>query len=202
MSLFYNELEVRNKMIDVLKNSLISNNGYRSTQQPFFCKDKGNLFEIQINNQDLYKLNIKLSNNLKDRILDYIQSNKYLQDIPLKLNRNIILIYQIFAQPQKEIYLGEWTILSLEQALEIYKSYCNEGQKNVFDIGYRHIGMGHIEVISCDLKSHLLFYRPDGGSNGYDREDNRRDVIQNGADKHQKFYFSNWFYNIQIDKDI
>ena len=103
MSLFYNELEVRNKMIDVLKNSLISNNGYRSTQQPFFCKDKGNLFEIQINNQDLYKLNIKLSNNLKDRILDYIQSNKYLQDIPLKLNRNIILIYQIFAQPQKEI---------------------------------------------------------------------------------------------------
>ena len=58
MSLFYNELEVRNKMIDVLKNSLISNNGYRSTQQPFFCKDKGNLFEIQINNQDLYRLNI------------------------------------------------------------------------------------------------------------------------------------------------
>ena len=30
--------------------------------------------------------------------------------------------------------------------------------------------MGHIEVLSCDLSTHRLYTRPDGGSNGYDRK--------------------------------
>ena len=48
--------------------------------------------------------------------------------------------------------------MSLDKAIEIYKNYCNNGQNKVFDIGYRYMGMGHIEVISCDLDSHLLFF--------------------------------------------
>lgn len=58
--------------------------------------------------------------------------------------------------------------------------------------------MGHITVISCDLNTHLLFYRPDGGSNGYDRQYNYEEIVKNGSDKYDKFYFSKWFYNLKL----
>ena len=32
--------------------------------------------------------------------------------------------------------------MSLEQTIENYKNFCSKGQKNVFDIGYRYLGMG------------------------------------------------------------
>ena len=56
--------------------------------------------------------------------------------------------------------------------------------------------MSHIEVICCDLKSHLLFYRRDGGSNGYDRQANYQNLIKNGTHNYEQFFFSKWFYNI------
>ena len=42
--------------------------------------------------------------------------------------------------------------------------------------------MGHIEVLSCDLKTHLLFTRYDGGANGYERDDNYQSVIKTNTD--------------------
>ena len=110
---------------------------------------------------------------------------------------NIILIYQIFAQPQKEIYLGEWTILSLEQALEIYKSYCNEGQKNVFDIGYRYIGMGHIVVCSYDPSDGKIFFRRDGGSNGYERFDRWNFIKSYKPEVKKKHNISMWLNKVE-----
>ena len=56
-------------------------------------------------------------------------------------------------------------------------------------------------MISCDLNSHLLFYRPDGGSNGYDRQDNLDKLIKNGANDYKKIYFSDWFYKININNN-
>ena len=55
---------------------------------------------------------------------------------------------------------------------------------------------GHVEMISCDLQSHLLFYRPDGGSNGWDRINNFNELIQKGSTPYEKFHFYKWFYNI------
>ena len=81
-----------------------------------------------------------------------------------------------------------------------YQDYCENGQKDIFNIGYRYLGMGHIQVISCDLNSNLLFYRPDGGSNGYDRMENYNEIIQNGSKKYKHFFFSDWFYQIEFDK--
>ena len=77
-----------------------------------------------------------------------------------------------------------------------YNKYCDANQRNVFNIAYRYEGMGWVEVLSCDLESHLLFLRKDGGSNGWDREANFKDVIENGSSKYKKFYFSDWFYKI------
>ncbi len=161
-----------NKILKILEQSKVSCNNYDSIQQPFFSSD---------NNGNKFVINFQSLSNY---------------NIPESSNRNIILIYKILGDPTKEIYIGEWTILSLDKALSIYQEFCNNGQKNVFDIGYRYLGMGHIEVISCDLKSHLLFYRRDGGSNGYDRQANYQNLIKNGSSNYEQFFFSKWFYNI------
>ena len=86
--------------------------------------------------------------------------------------------------------------MSLNEALERYKVICAKGQTNVFDIGYKYDGMGYINVLSCDLTNHLLFYRLDGGSNDYDRQYNFNELIKNGSEPYKKFYFSKWFYNV------
>ena len=58
----------------------------------------------------------------------------------------------------------------------------------IFDIAYRYMGMGHIEVLSCDLSTHRLYTRPDGGSNGYDREINHEVMTKKVLLKIYKFF--------------
>jgi len=161
-----------NKIFEVLKTCAISSTDYVSSKEPFFKNDNYR--------QPFQQFNM-LSNN---------------EQIPEGLNRNIKVIYQILGHQKKEIYYGQWTIMSLDEALERYKELCNQGQTNVFDIGYKYGGMGYIDVLSCDLTSHLLFYRVDGGSNDYDRLYNLNKLINEGSQPYDKFYFSTWFYNV------
>ena len=170
--------KLSNKKIDkimvLLKKSKISSENYDSTEFAFFEK------------------------NIMD---DFYKDNKIITNLPESLNRNIKLIYYLLGNPDKEIYLAEWTIMSVNKALKVYEDKCKYEQINIFDIAFRYIGMGHIEILSCDLKTHLLFYRRDGGSNVYDRELNFKEVIQKSTDDYDKFYFSDWFYNIKFEND-
>ena len=163
-----------NKILTVLNKCKISKENHISSNLPFFS-------------QDFNKVNFFANSN---------RLNRY--EIPDRLNRNIKLIFQLLGDGEKEIYIGEWTIMSLKECIERYKIFCENDQQDVFDIGYRYLGLGHIEMISCDLKTHLLFFRPDGGSNGYDRYDNFQNLIKNGSEKYEKFYFGKWFYNINL----
>ena len=160
------------KVLEVLEKSTISSNDYRSTNEPFFYGDS--------NKQPFQQFN-----NLFDQ-----------SQIPEGLNRNIKNIYEILGDPKKEIYLGVWTIMSMEEALKRYSYLCSQGRTNVFDIGYKYAGMGYIDMVSCDLTNHLLFYRVDGGSNDYDRLDSLNNLIKNGSQPYKTFYFSDWFYTI------
>lgn len=161
-----------NKILAVLNNTTISSIDYVSTKEPFFWKD---------NNRQAFQQ----YNNL------FVDAQ-----IPDGLNNNIKILYQILGHQKREIYYGPWTIMSLNEALERYKVICAKGQTNVFDIGYKYDGMGYINVLSCDLTNHLLFYRHDGGSNDYDRQYNFNELIKNGSQPYEKFYFSKWFYNV------
>ena len=116
--------------------------------------------------------------------------------LPDGLNNNIKIIYKILNNPNKEIYINEWTLLSVNKALNNYNEYCEHGQTTVFDIGFKYEGMGHLTVISCDLENNLLFFRPDGGSNGYDRAINFKKLISEGSKNKNKFFFSTWFFEI------
>ena len=160
------------KILSVLEHSHISNKNYDSSDKAFFS---GNI-------ESAFKMD-----------------SKPIEGLPKSLNRNILDIYKLLGDPEREIYIGGWTIMSVKNAIERYKELCKLNRSDIFDIGYQYMGMGHIKMISCDLNNHLLFYRPDGGSNCYDREYNLNNLIQNGSKNYTKFYFSDWFYNIEIE---
>jgi hypothetical protein len=161
-----------NKILALLQKTTISSIDYVSSNEPFYRNDSTSIMFQQFNNL-------------------FVDAQ-----IPEGLNNNIKIIYQILGHQKREIYYGQWTIMSLNEALERYKVICAKGQTNVFDIGYKYDGMGYINVLSCDLTNHLLFYRLDGGSNDYDRQYNYNELIKNGSQPYKKFYFSQWFYNV------
>ena len=79
--------------------------------------------------------------------------------------------------------------------------YKKNGQEIVFDFGFRYMGMGHIEIISCNLEDYSIFFHPGGGSNGWDRESNFHDIVKHGPKKYEdnKKNFNDWFYNINLE---
>jgi len=162
-----NKKKVISRMMDVLKKSKVSSDDYNTSNQPFFLReDQSSEFKIDFN---------------------------VIENVPEGLNRNVKLMYDILGTSKKEIYINNWTIMSLDQAMEVYNEYCKNGREDVFDIGYVYLGMGHIGIIACDLNTHLLYYHRGGGSNGYDREENFQEVIKNGP-KEKQIYFTKWFY--------
>lgn len=122
-----------------------------------------------------------------------------LDELPESLNNSVQLMYKIIGDPKKEVYLGGWIIMPLKRALDQYEFYKTKGQEHIFDFAYEYAGMGYINVISCDLKTHRLFYHPGGGSNGYDREYNLRTTIQMNPSLEPQHYFTDWFNYIQTD---
>lgn len=148
---------------ELLINATISDENYDSTVEPFFQKREQKLYELDF---------------------------KELPELPEGLNRHIKLFYSLVGNPDVEVYIGDWTFMSLNKCLEIYKDYCDNGQKSLFDIAYIYAGMGHIKLIACDLNNHLLFERPDGGSNGYDREDNYQRSLAYNTGKKDYLYFT------------
>ena len=162
------------KILTILMKGKISNESFNSSKEPFFKKD-------------FYEKDFEIN-------------KKEIKNFPEGLNHDIKLIYNILGDPDKEIYLGDWTIMSLKSALESYKDYCENGQNRVFDIGFRYMGMGHIELISCDLETHLLLYHMGGGSNGWDREANYKDILNYDGKDAIQINFEDWFYKIDLDQ--
>ena len=106
----------------------------------------------------------------------YIQSNKLniykdiLHMFPLRLQQ----IYTILSN--KDIYFSihKWTFLSLDQLYSRYK-YMDDllNNKTLFiDFAYKTTGAGWILVAFFNVENKKIYFRPDGGSNGYDRRDN------------------------------
>ena len=83
-----------------LKDSMMSSEHYDSTQVPFFSKDSES----------------------KDYEMDY----QSIVDIPTSLNQSIQMMYRIIGNPTIEVYKGDWTIMSLNKAIQeqIGKSPC------------------------------------------------------------------------------
>ena len=140
------------KIFTKLTEGSLSQKDYLSTQQGFFVNDEKNYpFEV---------------------------GHEVIPELPSSLNRSIQLLYKIIGNPKQEVYLGRWTIMSLESALKIYNDYLQNKQTKVFDIAYEYVGLGHIRVLACDLTTNKLFYHVSGGANGWAREENFKEIIR------------------------
>ena len=49
----------------------------------------------------------------------------------------------------------------LNECLKIYNDYLSKSQTKIFDIATQYMGMGHYNVLSCDLNMQI-FYTYDG----------------------------------------
>ena len=166
-----------NLLVDVMENAEMSEEGHNSVSAPFCLKGNRSQFK---------------------------QDFKRLPELPEGLNRNVKYLYEIIGNPKVDVTLqvkvkhedggsmGEWTIMSLNTALKIYQDYVKDGQTRVFDFAYRYLGMGHMEVVSCDLHTHNLFYHREGGSNGYERLHNYQHTLKFQGTP-DEIFFLQWF---------
>lgn len=162
-------------VLELLKDCKTSSENFNSVIEPFFNKDPN--------------------------VTDFEQNFKSIPELPDALNRHVKLIFEITGDPDIEIYHNGWTIMSLNKCLERYNHLCNDNPDNVvFDFGFRYMGMGHIEMVSCNLYNHLLFYHMDGGSNGWDREANYKELVNFNYQKYKYIFFNQWLS--KLNKEV
>lgn len=162
-----------NHIVDFLNKGVMGVEDFDSTQEPFFAKGETK---------------------------DFKQNFKDVPDLPEGLNRNFRDMYDIIGNPRIEVCVKtnddcEWTIMSAKKAIDVYEEYREDGQERVFDIAFTYMGMGHINVLACDLETHNLFVHPAGGSNGWDREANHKAIVNYNRDSYEQFYFTCWLKN-------
>lgn len=143
---------------------------YKSSNQPFFTKN--------YSNGDYEKTDIS-------KILE-----KY--NLPIKLKK----IYELISNPNIEYYLGDWTLISLNSLEEFFKIKKENGQERVIDFAHFYFGMGHCLVVSVDPEDSKIFYRRDGGSNGYERVEKFNKIIKYIPDDKDKYDFNYWIDKI------
>ena len=153
---------------------ILGNENYNSTDASFFKQNEDKL--LKINN-----VNIDFKDN-KTSIL--IEDN----NIPEPLSK----IYKIIGNPSREYYINNWNILSLNNVIKIYNEKKLKNQKNIIDFSILNMGMGHCIVCALDPRDKKIFFRHDGGSNGWEREHNYNCIIKYDPNSKKKYNFIEW----------
>ena len=109
-------------------------------------------------------------NKVADGDTDFktVQVNEMLENI--NLHSSLKRIYQVIGNPAVEYYFNQWTLFSLNKVKEHIDILSKENQTRFIDFGVIYTGLGHCIVASYVPELKKIFYRSDGGSNGWDRE--------------------------------
>lgn len=138
---------------------------------PFFLNNKThNLNDLIDINSDTIFLN-DIDPILENLITEF--------EIPITL----AMLFRIFSNKNAEIKIKNMTILSPYQIIKDKDDY-----QHILNIGIIYCGMGHISVLTMDKNTKKFFFRPDGGSNGYEREDyyNKYYILEPSKDENFK----------------
>ena len=88
---------------------------------------------------------------------------------------------------------------------DIYKQYTElkkENQDRIISFAFAYLGMGHIIMISYDPETKKIYYRRDGGSNGWDREFNYKFIIKYVPQINDGVLFNDWLTNIKNKTEL
>ena len=145
--------------LSILENSIISNENSDVTQNVFFQNKDSN---IDIDN---IISNYKLNNEKKE----FMENNNF----PYLLKN----IYSILGDPKREFVYKHFSFFSLDNIEKRQTIYKKDGQSKFIDIGLSYQGLGWVFVLTLNISNGKLFLRIDGGSNGYDRDNNYKKFI-------------------------
>lgn len=147
--------------------------GHNSSRAPFFCQsvDKEHKSEIEfftpVVNQLISEHNIP---------------------------EPVASMYRIIGNPEREFNFNNWSFMSLDSAINFNTSKKKSGQQNVFDFALIYMGMGNCIVAAIDPRDNRVFYRRDGGSNGYERTHRFEEIVgfEPNSKPNKKFEFKHW----------
>ena len=162
-----------------LRNGQKGTTNHDSLQEPFCKKNISNNRLIGINTE-------KVNTILKE----------------ITLPHTLSIIYKIIGEVDSEFYLNNWTLMSLDSIIARKKIYIENKQERVIDFASMHIGMGHILIAAFDPVDFKIFFRRDGGSNGWDRDYNWEYIKTYEPIETDKHDFSVWIKLIEQEKDV
>lgn len=113
--------------------------------------------------------------------------------MPIQLKK----IYRIIGNPHIEYYFGEWNLYSLINVQKRLNLMLQEINFNIVDFAVRNCGMGHCIICSYDPIDGKIFFRRDGGSNGYERVDNWNFIKSYKPECGKKHTFSLWLNKVE-----
>ena len=109
-------------------------------------------------------------------------------------------LYLAQGYPDRETHYNAWTLFSLERIREHTQSLRKGGQLHVVDVGIAYCGMGHVCVLSVDTRTGRLFYRHDGGSNGFERETRADELLALQESPEHTFDIHAWIADVETEK--
>ena len=101
------------------------------------------------------------------------------------------VVYERYPDDTEFSVHDSWTFLSEREIAERQNAMVNEGQSRFVDIAVSYAGMGHVYVLSYDIRTRMVFTGLDGGANGWDRESNHKRRMQ--TDPATPVPFKNWW---------
>lgn len=148
-----------NKAKKIMEESKIGLEGSSGLTHPFFQ------FGNSDNEVDIME---RVSRNCSKE--HFQEVNKTFENV--NIPKCLLMIYYWLECNDREFQYVDLNWMSLKAIWERLQVYRKEGQQSIIDLAYRYAGMGWINVLSMDVKTGKFFYRADGGSSGYDREEN------------------------------
>ena len=120
-----------------------------------------------------------------------------LPDLPAELTA----LHKVIGHPHRELYLNDWTVLSLNTLCGQAELLRASGQDRVLDFAILPLGMGHLTVAAMDPEDSRVFFRHDGGSNGYERDDHFNLIKRYTPEDRDKYPFTHWVDVVTADDE-
>lgn len=136
----------------------------------------------------------------EENIAKEFETNAILENLP-SMPPPLKTMYKIIGNPRIEYYFGEWVLTSLVTVQKRLDVMLREGNSHVVDFALRYAGMGHIVVCSYDPDDGKIFFRRDGGSNGYERVDRWNFIRTYSPKDNEKYDINVWFDKIENEND-
>jgi len=89
----------------------------------------------------------------------------------LSISKEIKQFYKQFSSSNQEIVINYWTFFNIEKMIEMTNKYHSDNIKTI-DLAFEYKGMGWVNVAFYYPENNKILFRMDGGSSGWDRQDN------------------------------